>query len=208
MGIWQSLFKSKLPSGETTYEIVETHLNLADHRYQVAIRKGKAELYAENLFQAAKKPLDLTFSRFLLLQEDPPKPHFAPSAKEAVRWFQGRNLPKDGYGHIWWGDKFIFKCATCQARRELPLRIATVEHMTVATNIPHALSIEGWRVIEVETGLTGKGTPIKKMDVYTTVPAITWHQGPNQYLCRRCAENLATVGRGSEAAGYLIFDTK
>lgn len=117
MGIWQSLFKSTSPSGETTFDIVETHLAMADHRYQVAIRKGKAELYAENLFQAAKKPLDLTFSRFLLLQEDPPKPHFAPSAKEAIRWFQGRNLPKDGYGHIWWGDKFIFKCATCQARR-------------------------------------------------------------------------------------------
>ena len=25
-------------------------------------------------------------------------------------------------------------------------------------------------MIEVETELTGKGTPIKKMDVYTTVP--------------------------------------
>ena len=208
MGIWQFLFKSKSLSGETTFEIVETHLAIADHRYQVAIKKGKGELYAENLFQAAKKPLDLTFSRFLLLQENPPKPHFAPSVKEAVSWFQGRNLPKDGYGHIWWGDKFVFKCATCQARRELPLRITAVEHMTVATDIPHALSIEGWRVIEVETELTGKGTPTKKMDVYTTVPTITWHQGPNQYLCRKCAENLAAVGRGSEAAGYLVFDTK
>jgi hypothetical protein len=208
MGIWQSLFKSKSPSGETTWEIVETHLNLADHRYQVALRKGKAELYAENLFQAAKKPPDLTFSRFVLLKENPPKPHFAPSAKEAVRWFQGRNLPKDGYGHIWWGDKFIFKCATCQAHRELPLRITAVEHMTVATNVPHSLSIEGWRVIEVETELTGKGTPTKRMDVYTTIPTITWHQGPNQYLCRKCAENLAAVGRGAEAAGYLVLDTK
>ena len=208
MGIWQSLFKSKLPSGETTYEIVETHLNLADHRYQVAIKKGKAELYAENLFQAAKKTPDLTFSRIVLLKENPPRPHFAPSAQEAVRWFQGRNLPIDGYGHIWWGDKFLLKCATCQGRRELPLRITAVEHMTVATNIPRPLSIEGWRVIEVETELTGQGTPTKKMDMYTTVPAITWHQGPNQYLCRTCAENLAAGGRGSEAAGYLVFDTK
>ncbi len=208
MGIWQSLFKSKSPSGQATWELIETHLAIADHRYQVAIRKDKGELYAENLFQAAKKPLDLTFSRFVLLKENPPRPHFAPSVKEAVNWFQGRNLPKDGYSHIFWGDKFVFKCATCQARRELPLRITAVEHMTVATDIPHPLSIEGWRVVEVETEITGKGTPTKKMDVYTTVPTITWHQEPNQYLCRTCAENLAARGRGSEVAGYFVFDAK
>jgi|WetSurMetagenome_2_1015567.scaffolds.fasta_scaffold534113_1 hypothetical protein len=208
MGIWQSLFKSKSCSGGTTYGIVESHLAVADHRYQVAIKQGKSELYAENLFQAAKKPLDLTFSRFLLLQENPPKPHFAPSIKEAVSWFQGRNLPKDGYGHIWWGDKFVLICATCQARRELPLRITAVEHMTVASDIPHSLSIEGWRVIEVETEITGRGTPTKKMDVYTTIPTIAWHQAPNRYLCRKCSEKLAAAGRRSEVADYLIFDTK
>ncbi len=208
MGIWQSLFKSKPPPRETNYEIVETHLALADHRYQVAIKKNKGELYAENLFQAAKSPLDLTFNRFLLLQENPPKPHFAPSVEEAVDWFQGRNLSKDGYGHIWWGDKLVSKCAICQTRRELPLRITAVEHMTVATVIPHPQSIEGWRVIEVETGITGKGTPTKKMDVYITVPTITWHQGPNQFLCRKCSENLAAVGRGSEVANYFVFDTE
>ena len=208
MGIWQSLFKSKPRPKETTYEIVERHLAIDDRRYQVAIKKGKGELYAENLFQTAKNPLDLTFSRFLLLHENPPKPHFAPSVKEAVSWFQGRNLPKDGYGHIWWGDKFVYKCAICQARRELPLRITAVEHMTVATVIPHSLSIEGWRVIEVETEITGKGTPTKRLDMYTTVPTITWHQAPNQYLCRKCSENLAGVGRGSEVADYFVFDTE
>ncbi len=174
----------------------------------MAVRKGDGELYAENLFQAAKNPRDLTFSRFLLLQEDPPKPHFAPSVKEAVSWFQGRNLPKDGYGHIWWGDKFVFKCATCQARRELPLRVTAVEHMTVATAIPHPLSIEGWRVIEVETELTGKGNPDQKngrayhRSVHHLAP------GAQSISVRKCAENLAAVGRRSEAAGYLVFDTK
>ena len=206
MGIWQFLFKSKSPSGKMDCEIVESHLAIADRRYQVAIKKGNGELYAENLFQAARNPRDLSFSRFLLLQENPPKPHFAPSVEKAVSWFQGRNLPKDGYGHISWGNKFVFKCATCQARRELPLRITAVEHMTVASDIPLTLSIEGWRVIEVETELTGKGTPTKKMDMYTTLPVITWHQSPNQYLCRTCAENLAAVGRGSEVADYLVFD--
>ena len=154
MGIWSFFFPSKSPHQETAWEIVETHLAIADRPYQVAVKKGQGELYAERLFQVAKNPLDLTFSRFLLLQEDPPKPHFAPSVKEAVSWFLGRNLPKDGYGHIWWGDKFAFKCATCQARREVPLKITTVEHMTVSTDIPHSLAIEGWRVIEVETELT------------------------------------------------------
>jgi hypothetical protein len=206
MGIWSFFFPSKSPHQETAWEIVETHLAIADRPYQVAVKKGQGELYAEKLFQAAKNPLDLTFSRFLLLQEDPPKPHFAPSVKEAVSWFLGRNLPKDGYGHIWWGDKFAFKCATCQARREVPLRVTALEHMTVSSDIPHSLAIEGWRVIEVETELTGKGTPTKKMDLHTTVPAIAWHQRPNQCLCRKCAENLAAVGRGSEAAGYLVFD--
>jgi len=208
MGIWLFLSKSKPPSRKTTCEIVETHLAIADRRYQVAIRKGKGELYAENLFQAAKNPLDLTFSRFLLLHENPPKPHFAPSVKEALSWFQGRNLPKDGYGHIWWGDKFVFTCATCKARRELPLRITAVEHLTVTTVIPRPLSIEGWRVIEVETEITGKGTPMKRLDLYTTIPTITWHQGPNQYLCRQCSENLTAMGRGSEVADYFVFDTK
>ena len=56
--------------------------------------------------------------------------------------------------------------------------------MTVSSDIPHSLCIEGWRVIEVETELTGKGTPTKKMDMYTTVRAIAWRQRPNQYLCR------------------------
>lgn len=208
MGILKFLFKSKPPPKETTCEIVERHLSIDDRRYQVSVKKSKGELYAENLFHAAKNPIDLIFSRFFLRLENPPKPHFAPSAKGAVDWFQGRNLPKDGYGHIWWGDKFVFKCAICQARRELPLRITKVEHLTVATVIPHSLSIEGWRVIEVETEITGKGTPIKKMDIYITVPTITWDQVPNQYLCRKCSENLAEVGRGSEAADYFVFDTE
>jgi hypothetical protein len=208
MGIWSFFSQSKSPPRETPWEIVETHLTIADLHYQVAVKKGQSELYAENLFDAAKNLRDLTFSRFLLLQEEPPRPHFAPSVKEAVRWFLGRNLPKDGYGNIWWGDKFVFRCFICQACRGLPLQVTAVEHLTVSTDIPHSLSIEGWRVIEVETELTGKGTPTKRMDLYTTVPTINWRRGPNQYFCRRCSEKLEAVGRGSEVAGCFVFDTK
>jgi len=206
MGILKFLFKSKPPPQETTYKIVERHLDIDDHRYQVAVRKDKRELYAENIFQAAEKSRDLIFSRFSLLHENPPKPHFAPSLEEAVDWFRGRNLSKDGYGHIWWGDHFVYKCAFCQARRDLPLRITEVEHLTVVTVVPHSLSIDGWRVIEVETEITGKGTPIKKLDTHITVPTIAWHEVPNQYLCRKCSEKLVDVGRGSEAADYFVFD--
>lgn len=71
---------------------------------------------------------------------------------------------------------------------------------------PRSLSMEGWRVIEVETEITGKGTPIKKSDTSITVPTIAWHEVPNRYLCRKCSEKLADAGRGSEAADYFVFD--
>lgn len=97
MGILDLLFKSKPPPGEPTWEIVEKQLSIDHQKYQVRIKKGGGELYTEDFFRAAKKPRDLTFNRFLLLNEKPPKPHFAPSLQEAVDWFTGRKHPKDGY---------------------------------------------------------------------------------------------------------------
>lgn len=208
MGFLKSIFKSKPPPEEPTYEIVERQASIDAHRHKVRIKKGGREIYAEELFQAAATPEDLSFDRFFSLEEKPSKPHFAPSLKEAVDWFRGRNLTKDGYGHIWWGDKFIYQCAICQARREMPLKITQVEHVTLAAVIPRSLAIEGWRVIEVETELTGKGTPTKKLDMFKTHPVVTWHQGPNQYLCRNCAEKLASLGRGSEVAQYFVFEAE
>ena len=206
MGILRFLFRPKPPPRETNYKIVERHLAVADHRYQVAVRKDQQELYAENVFQAAENPPDLAFNRLFLLHEDPLKPHFSPSLEEALDWFRGRNLSNDGFGHIWWGENFVFKCAFCKARRELPLRITAVEHLTVVTAVPRSLAMEGWRVIEVETDITGKGTPIKKSDTSITVPTIAWYEAPNRYLCRKCSEKLAEGGRGSEAAEYFVFD--
>jgi hypothetical protein len=208
MGILKFLFKSKLPSREPDYEIVETHLLIDDKRYQVRIRKGGRELYAEDFFRAAKKPRDLTFDRLLLLNEKPPKPHFAPSLQEALDWFTGRKHPKDGYLTICWGDRFTYKCALCQAKREVPLRITQVERLVVARTHPQPLEIVGWRAVEVESELTGKGIPTKRLEPFKTWPVVTWQRFPNRYLCRGCARKMAEAGQGSEEADYFVFDIK
>ncbi len=208
MRVLKSFFRSKTPPEEPTWEIVERHWSIEEHRYQVRLKKKGRELYAEDLFRPAAKPRDLKFSRFFLLNENPPGPHFAPSLREAVDWFRGRNLPKDGYEHIWWGDKIAYECAICQARREMPLRITQVERLAVATAIPRDREIVGWRVIEVEAELTGKGRPTRRLEHHKLRPVIIWHQAANQYLCGNCARKLAEVGRGSEAADYFVFEVE
>jgi hypothetical protein len=172
------------------------------------VRRRGREFYAEDLFQQAATPNDLQFGRFFLLNEKPALPYFAPSLQEAVDWFRGRNFSKDGYEHIWWGDRFAYTCAICQANRKEPLRITTIEHLTVAATIPQPLAIEGWRVSEVETDLAGKGIPTKKLDMYKTHAVVKWDQAPNQYLCRNCARKLTDAGRGSEVAEYFVFVAK
>jgi hypothetical protein len=207
MGIFD-IFKSKPPPQDSTYRIVDIHWSLEEHKYQIRVRKGGREFYAEDLFKAAASPRDLKFDRFFLLNEKPSKPHFASSLQEAVDWFRGRNLSKDGYDHIWWGDKFVYQCAICKASREAPLWITEIEHLTVATVIPRPYAIEGWRVTVVETDLTGKGIPTKKLDMYQTHAAVKWEQAPSQYLCRKCARRLAELGRESEVADYLVFEAE
>ena len=200
-------FKPKVPE-EPTYEIVEKHLSIDERRYKVRIKKGGREFYAEELFQEARQPADLTFSRFSVLEENPVLPHFAPSLKEAVDWFTGRKHPKDGYLTVWWGDRFTYGCAICQAKRVVPLRITRVERLTVASAIPTPREIVGWRVVEVESELTGKGIPTKKLDEYKTLPVVKWHKFPNRYLCGNCARKLAEVGRESEVADAFVFEVE
>jgi hypothetical protein len=208
MGILGSWFKSKPPAAKPTYEIVERRLSIDESRFKVRVKKTGREFYAEELFQMAKSPRDLKFSRFFLLDENPPKPHFAPSLPEAVAWFTGRKNPKDGYNTIWWGDRCTYECAICQAKRLAPLRITKVERLTVTSAIPTDREIVGWRVVEVESELTGKGTPTKRLDGYKTVPVIKWEKFSNRYLCGNCARKLAEVGRGSEAADAFVFEVE
>ena len=170
------------------------------------IRKAGRELYVEDLFQTAKNPRDLTFGRFFLLNENPPKPHFAPSLKEAVAWFTGRSQPKDGYGTISWGEQVVYECSVCGAGRKVPLQITQVERLTVARSIPTPLDIVGWRVVEVESELTGKGTPTRRLEDHKLKAIIMWHEAPNQYLCRSCAQKLTAAGRPPDPAQYFIFD--
>ncbi len=209
MGIFDFLFKAKPPPPEPPiYEIVERRLSIDSHRYKVRVKKGGREFYAEEHFQGAQTPDDLTFSRFFILEEKPVLPHFAPSYREAVEWFTGQNHPEDGYNTIWWGDRFTFECAICQAKREVPLEISLVERLTVTSAIPEHREIVGWRVVEVETELTGKGIPTKRLDGYKTLPVLKWHKFPNRYLCGNCARKLAEVGRGSEALDAFVFEVE
>jgi hypothetical protein len=206
MGFLKSWFKSKTPPGGLTYEIVEKHLSIDDQRYQVRIKKGGREFYVEDLFRTAKKPGDLIFSRFSLLNENPRKPHFAPSLKEAVAWFIGKSHPKDGYGTIFWGDQVAYECSVCQSCRKMPLQITQVERLTVARAIPRPLTIVGWRVVEVEAELTGKGTPTRRLEDHKLKATISWYEAPNRYLCRSCARKLTAAGRPPDAAAYFIFE--
>ena len=208
MGILEFLFKSKPPPEEPTYEVVERRLSIDSHRYKVRVKKGGREFYAEEYFQGAQNPDDLKFGRFFILEEKPVLPHFAPSIKEAVDWFTGRKHPKDGYNTIWWGDRFTYECAICQAKREVPLGITLVERLTVASAIPTPREIVGWRVVEVESELTGKGIPTKRLDAYKTLAVVKWHEFPNRYLCGNCARKLAEVGRESEALDAFVFEVK
>jgi hypothetical protein len=208
MGIWDSLFKSKPSPVEPTWEVVEKHLSVDQKKYLVRIKKGGRELYAEDLFQAAKAPRDLAFGRFFLLNENPARPHFAASLQEAIDWFIGRKHPNDGYNTIWWGDRYTYECAVCQAKREVDLRITQVERLTVTSAIPMPREIVGWRVVEVESELTGKGIPTKRLGNYKTLPVVMWHKFPNRYLCGNCAGKLAEVGRGAEAAEAFVFEVE
>jgi hypothetical protein len=124
----------------------------------------------------------------------------------AVDWFNGRKRPKDGYNTIWWGDRYTDECAVCQASRVVPLRITQVERLTVTPAIPTQREIVGWRVVEVESELTGKGIPTKKLADYKTLPVVKWHEFSNRYLCGNCARKLAAVGRKPEAAKAFVFE--
>lgn len=204
MGLFRKIFGGG-GAEEPQFEVVENKLCTDVSRYQIRVRKHGKEIYAEELFQTAAKPKDLQFGRFYPLNENPPKLHFAPSLDQAVSWFRGRNLPKDGYYNIFWGEGITFQCGVCQKEVREPLTINKVEQLSVYTDIPIHMEIVGWRVIEVAADLMGTGVPSKILDSFKTKPIIIWDSGKSKYICNDCAQRLREMGREAELEEYAIF---
>ena len=204
-----SLFKKLFGGGKTSegphFEIIENSISTEVTKYQVRVRKPGHEMYAEELFQAATKPKDLIFVRFYLLNENPPKLHFAPSLEKAVNCFKGRDLPKDGYSNIFWGEEVTFQCRVCVKEIKQPLNITKVEKYTISTSEPMYKEIMGWRVSEVACSLMGLGVPRKDLCRFKTKPIIKWVNPQNKFICEGCAHRLMTMGRQAELEEYVIF---
>lgn len=204
MGLFKKLFGGGAVE-EPKFEVVENQICTDLTRYQVRVRRHGQEFYAEEIFQAAVKPKDLNFGRFYLLNENPPKLHFAPTLDKAVNWFTGRDLPKDGYYNIYWGEEVYFQCSICQVEGKVPLNITKMERLSVYTNVPVYMEIVGWRVIEVAADPIGIGEPGKILDMFKTKPIIKWHHGKNKFICSGCAQRLRGMGREAELEEYVIF---
>ena len=206
MGLLRFLFKPKSPEVEDKPEIVERKIALGETKYQVIIKIHGREISAKDFFRASLEDKDYSFGRFYFLNEDFPKTHFAPSLEQAISWFKGKSLPKDGYQTISWGEKVKYGCHLCHASKDFPLRINQAEKVVIFTSIPEYQEIVGWRIIEVEDELLGKGVPTKILDQLKTYPIIKWHSGKKKYLCQNCAAKLAELGRDQELADYVVFE--
>jgi len=204
MGFFKKIFGGG-GGAEPQFEVVENRLCTDLTKYQVRVRKHGQEMYAEELFHAATKPKDLQFVRFFLLNENPPKLHFAPSLEEAINWFKGRRLPKDGYLNIFWGKEVSFQCSICRKEATAPLSITKVEQLSVYTNVPILMEIVGWRVIEVASDLMGSGMPSKILHMFKTKPIIKWFNPEPKFICGGCAHRLTESGRQAELEDYVIF---
>jgi hypothetical protein len=88
----------------------------------------------------------------------------------------------------------------------VPLRITKVERLVVFATIPAYREIVGWRVMNVESELTGTGVPTKKLELNKIVAVLKWDRFPNEYLSRDCACNLVEVERGSEVTEFFVFE--
>ena len=203
--ILEKLFGGGKTPKEPSFEIIEDTISIDLTRYQVRVKKYGQEMYAEELFQAATKPKDLIFGRFYLLNENPPKLHFAPSLEKAINWFKGRDQPKDGYYNIFWGEEVTFHCCVCGKEIQQPLNITKVEKYTISTNVPMYMEIIGWRVSEVACDLMGPGIPSKILYMFKTKPIIKWLNPKNKFICDGCAHRLTTTGRQAELEEYVIF---
>jgi hypothetical protein len=206
MGILKFLFgsKGKEEEEETTYEVVEQRIPVEECKHEVRIKYPGGEAYVGDFFLTSK---DLAFSRFYLPGEKPPKPHFAPSLEQAISWFRGENLPKDGSGSVFWGRDKKFQCQFCDFLKHFPIRLSRMECLVIYKEIPEYQEIAGWRVGQVESELLGKGIPTKYIELNKTHAIIKWESRKKQFVCQRCAERLKELGRQAELLDYVIFPT-
>lgn len=207
MGFFSRFFRSRHSEAEAPYEIVENRVAIEDLRYQVRLKRSGTELYAEEFLQESPKSRRRTYSRFYLVNEKLPKTHFAPSLEEALSWFRGKRAPKDGYGTIFWGDTVTYTCELCHAAQSFPLRINKVEWLVIYAETPRYEEIVGWRVIEVEAELTGKGIPTMILENFKLRAIVKWHRQITKYVCQPCAQRLKETGREEKLSDYVVFST-
>jgi hypothetical protein len=202
MGFLKKLFGAAKPP-EPDCEVVERQVSLDLPKNTAwAKLRGKKEILVSELL----KGKDQSFSRFYLSFDDSAKTHFAPSLRQAIDWFRGRTSPGDGYGNIFWGEHVVYQCDLCKDSRKFDLTINRVEKVVLSINFPAYREITGWRVIEVNHEILGRGMPTKFMRLHETVPVIHWQHGKQLYLCRGCSQKLIELGRERELSEYAIFD--
>jgi hypothetical protein len=205
MSFLKRLFKSKSKTEEPPFEIVERQISLDDTRHKIIIRVNGRELFAEDFFRASLEDKDYSFGRFYINNEGLPNTHFAPTLEQAISWFRGRNAPNDGYGTIVWGETVTYRCKICGQAIEFPLRVTNLEKLTVYTILPKDRQIVGWRIVEVENQLLGKGIPTKILEMFKTHPIVKWESGLKIYIHQSCGEKLMALGKGEQLADYLIL---
>jgi len=202
MSILKFLFGSKAQEEEHSFELVEQKIPVEDCKYDVRIKYPGGEVYGWDFFLTSR---DLVFSRFYLLHEKPAKPHFAPSLEQAIGWFRGENLPRNGFGSIFWGRDKKFQCRFCDFAKDFPIRPSRVERLVIYKEIPEYQEISGWRVGQVESELIGKGIPTKFIELSKTRAIIKWESQKDRFACQKCAERLKELGREAELTDCVIF---
>ncbi len=199
------LFKAKTrPKKRPPFELVEQKISVEFGRHQVRVKNLGKDVSLEEFLQDARKPERLTISRFYLSKEHPWGLHFAPTIEQALDWFTGRKMPRDGYSSISWGKNVTYICGFCEKKKTEPLRVTKVEKVILSGDLPFHWEIEGWRVNEVETEKLGKGRPGKIMGL-NTYPIIKWYSGKINYICQPCADRLKAIGREDKLTDYAIF---
>jgi hypothetical protein len=186
-------------------EVVERQIPVVGGRYQVRMKNKGKDIYLEDFLKEALKTRKLTFSRFYLMDEHPWGLHLAPSLTQALDWFRGRKLPRDGYLSIAWGDDLTYICGFCEEKHTEPLLVTQVEKVALTGDFPFPWEIDGWRVSEIATAKMGKGHPGKIIGLHKTIPIIKWHTNKDKYICRRCADRFKAMDRQDKMAGYAIF---